>query len=107
VIATTIALARHQTMAPLLILTVDAIGISFFLALILVSAGLINRVLISWLVAFVAMTITLVSEWSATGHVAAAFGIVAVLISSLAAIASLSLLSRRVLLSPLNFEIQS
>ena len=107
VIATTIALVRHETMAPLLILTVDAIGISFFLALILVSAGLINRVLISWLVAFVAMTITLVSEWSATGHVAAAFGIVAVLISSLAAIASLSLLSRRVLLSPLNFEIQS
>ena len=107
VIATTIALVRHETMAPLLILTVDAIGICFFLALILVSAGLINRVLLSWLVAFGAMTIALLSEWSATGHIAADFGIVAVLISSCAAIASLSLLSRRVLLSPLNFEIQS
>jgi len=53
------------------------------------------------------MTIALLSEWSATGHIAADFGIVAVLISSCAAIASLSLLSRRVLLSPLNFEIQS
>jgi hypothetical protein len=107
VIATTIALFRHETMAPLLILTVDAIGISFFLALILVSSGLINRVLLAWLAALGAMTVSLVSEWSATGHVAADFGIVAVLISSCAAIATLSLLSRRVLLSPLNFEIQS
>jgi hypothetical protein len=107
VIATTIALYRHETMAPLLILTVDAIGICFFLALILVSAGLINRVLLSWLVALIAIAIALVSDWSATGHVAADFGIVAVLLSAFAAIASLSLLSRRVLLSPLNFEIQS
>jgi hypothetical protein len=107
VIATVIALARHETMAPLLILTVDAVGISFFLALILVSSGLINRVLISWLVALCAMTIALVSEWSVTGHVAADFGIVSCLIAAFAAIGSLSFLSRRVLLSPLNFEIQS
>ena len=107
VIATTIALFRHETMAPLLILTVDSIGICFFLALILVSAGLINRVLLSWLVAFGAMAVALLSEWSATGHVAADFGIESVLLSACAAIASLSFLSRRVLLSPLNFEIQS
>jgi len=107
VVATTIALYRHETMAPLLILTVDAIGICFFLALILVSAGLINRVLLSWLVALIAIAVALLSDWSATGHVAADFGIVSVLIAAFAAIASLSLLSRRVLLSPLNFEIQS
>jgi hypothetical protein len=107
VVATTIALYRDETMAPLLILTVDAIGICFFLALILVSAGLINRVLLSWLVALIAIAIALLSDWAATGHVAADFGIVSVLLSAFAAIASLSLLSRRVLLSPLNFEIQS
>ncbi len=106
-IATTIALVRHETMAPLLILTVDAIGITFFLALIMVSAGLINRVLLSWLVALAAISVALVSDWASTGHVAADFGIVSVLIASFAAIASLALLSRSVLLSPLNFEIQS
>ena len=70
-IATTIALVRHETMAPLLILTVDAIGITFFLALIMVSAGLINRVLLSWLVALAAIAVALVTEWVVTGHVAA------------------------------------
>jgi len=51
VIATTIALFRHETMAPLLILTVDSIGICFFLASSW-SRPADQPVLLSWLVAF-------------------------------------------------------
>jgi hypothetical protein len=107
VAATIIALARHETMAPLLILTVDTIGTSFFLALIFVSAGLINRVLLAWVVTFFVMGAIMIVSWVASGHVSADLGIVSVLASSCCAIGTLTLLSRRVLLSPLNYEIQS
>ena len=107
-IATTIALVRHETMAPLL----DPDGRRHRDHLLPGADHGVGRThqprLLSWLVALAAIAVALVSDWASTGHVAADFGIVSVLIASFAAIAvALALLSRSVLLSPLNFEIQS
>jgi hypothetical protein len=102
-----VAIVRHVAMAPLLILTVDALGISFFLALIFVSAGLIDRVLHAWLITFVVMGATLLSDFLSTGHVAADIGILSVLLASSAAIVMFTTLARSELTSPFTYESRS
>ncbi len=106
-VALTVALLRHLSTAPLLIFTVDGIGISFFLALIFVSAGLIDQVLFAWLVAFAVLAATLGLIWMTTGHLAADLGILAVLMAAVAALAVLAVRSREVFGSPLTYMGQS
>jgi hypothetical protein len=102
-----VAAVRHVAMAPLLILTVDALGISFFLALIFVSAGFIDRVLRAWLVTFFVMVSTLLADFISTGHVASDVGILAVLLASSAAIVTFIVLARGGLTSPFTYESRS
>jgi hypothetical protein len=103
IVALLVALLRNLSTAPLLIFTVDGIGISFFLALIFVSAGLIDQVLLAWLVAFAVLGATLALIRITTGHLAADLGISAVLIAAAAALAMLALRSRAVFSSPLTY----
>jgi len=104
-IALVIALIRNLTATPLLLLTVDAIGGAFFLALIFVSIGMIDRVLFAWLVTFAVMVATLLISWATTAHVAPDVGLLSVLFGASSGIVTLALLSRRVICSPLNYEI--
>jgi|SRR3984885_11321259 len=94
---------RHTAMAPLLLGTVDALGICFFLALLLVSSGQINRVLITWGATFAVLGATVAITWVVSGHVTATAGIAALLLAVTIAIVTLAGLSRRVLSSPLSY----
>lgn len=94
---------RHTAMAPLLLGTVDALGICFFLALLLVSSGQINRVLITWGATFAVLGATVAITWVVSGHVTATAGIAALLLAVTVAIVTLAGLSRRVLSSPLSY----
>jgi len=107
VAALLVALLHNLSTAPLLIFTVDGIGISFFLALIFVSAGLIDQVLLAWLVAFAVLVATLVLVRMTTGHLAADLGILAVLLAAAAALVVLAVGSREVFSSPLTYLGQS
>jgi hypothetical protein len=107
VAALLVALLHNLSTAPLLIFTVDGIGISFFLALIFVSAGLIDQVLLAWLVAFAVLAATLVLVRMTTGHLAADLGILAVLLAAAAALVVLAVGSREVFSSPLTYLGQS
>jgi hypothetical protein len=93
----------HTVMAPLLLGTVDALGVSFFLALLLASSGQINRVLVAWGATFAVLGATLLITWAASGRVSATAGISALLLAVVVAIITLAGLSRHVLSSPLSY----
>jgi hypothetical protein len=102
-----LAIAGHVTVAPMLVASIDALGISFFLALILVSAGLINSVLVGWALTFGVMTATFVGSYVERGQVTSDTGLLAVLLGSTTGILTLAVLSHNVLSSPLTYEAKS
>jgi hypothetical protein len=101
------AIVGNITVAPMLVAAIDALGISFFLALILVSAGLINSVLVGWALTFGVMTATFVGAYVDEGHITSDAGLLAVLLGSATGVVTLALLSRSVLSSPLTYEAKS
>ena len=105
-LAVVIALAASWAQAPLLIGTVDLVGLSFFLALILAAADQINRVLIAWAATFASLAAALGIVRLSTGSLSATAGIVCVALSAGVAVAVLSVLSRSVLTSPLTYQAQ-
>jgi hypothetical protein len=107
VVATAIALSASLELAPLLIGTVDLLGLAFFLALILAATEQINRVLIAWAVAFGSLGLSLLTVRLSTGSVTGAVGVGCVALSACLTIAVLSVLSRSVLTSPLLYQAQS
>ena len=102
-----LAIVGNITVAPMLVASIDALGISFFLALILVSAGLINSVLTGWALTFGVMAATFVTAYVEKGHVTSDAGLLAVLLGSSTGIVTLAFLSRNVLSSPLTYEAKS
>jgi hypothetical protein len=101
------AILGHITVAPLLVVAIDALGISFFLALILVSAGLIDLVLWGWVFTFVITAGTLFVAYVLKEQVTSDAGLLAVLLGSTSGITTLAILSRKVLSSPLTYEAKS
>jgi hypothetical protein len=102
-----VAIAGNVTVAPMLVASIDALGISFFLALILVSAGLINSVLVGWALTFGVMAATFVGSYVEKGQITSDAGLLAVLLGSTTGILTLAVLSRNVLSSPLTYEAKS
>ncbi len=98
------ALLGHIKVAPMLVASIDALGISFFLALILVSAGLIGSVLVGWSITFAVLAATLTGAYVAKGVVTSDAGLLAVLLAAGSGIVTLAFLSRKVLSSPLTYE---
>lgn len=103
VVALLIAWLRHLANPTLLITTIDIIGVCFFLALILIGAGLVNRVLVAWSAALIAFVSSVSLLRALTGHLTPDDGVVAVLGSAAVAIVALSVLARGALTSPLTY----
>ena len=101
-----IAYVKNLSSAPILVLAVDLIGVTFFVALIFVSAGLVNRVLMAWSITFAFLGVELLSIWLYVGGLPANDGITATIAASAVGIVTLTVLARHVLNSPLNFDAQ-
>jgi len=100
-----IVIGRHQHAAsvPLLLASVGAIGISFFLALLLASSGWIDLVLECWVIAFAVLVAVLSTIYGVRSHITPVSGLIALLAAAGTAILILSVLSRRALASPLSY----
>ncbi len=95
--------SRHAAYVPLLIGTVGALGVCFFLALLLASAGRINLVLACWAATFGLLAVELVAIGVLRGHVTPLAGLVALLAATASSIVLLSVVSSRALISPLSY----
>ncbi len=96
-----IADARHAVMVPLLLAAVGTLGVLFFLALLVESAGHIKMVLAIWGATFAVLGTILAVNRPAHGHITAATGITALLCATGMAVVVLAVLACRVLTSPL------
>jgi hypothetical protein len=94
---------RHASSVPLLLASVGAIGISFFLALLLASSGWIDLVLECWVVAFAVLVAVLSTVYGVDGQITPVAGLIALLAASGTAILFLSVVSARALASPLSY----
>ena len=94
---------RHGTSVPLLFGTVGALGVSFFLALLLASSGRVDLVLVCWAVTFAVLAGALSIAFVRAGHVGPTAGLADLLTATVASIILLSVLSSRVLTSPLSY----
>ncbi|MGD0394832.1 MAG: hypothetical protein ABSC41_19575 [Acidimicrobiales bacterium] len=94
---------RHDSMVTLLVASVAAIGVSFFLALLLASSGQINPVLVSFGATLVVFVVTLAAVHATRGHITLAVGLITLLLSTVTAIVLLSISALRVLPSPFNY----
>jgi hypothetical protein len=88
---------------PLLLVAVGALGIAFFMALLLTCSGRISMVLRCWLVTFAVLAGALVSFWQLAGHVTALDGLLSVLIATASAIVLFVTSARPVLVSPFSY----
>ena len=90
-------------MVPLFLGAIGALGIAFFLALMLASSDQINLVLVCWAATFVVLGACLVAVRVHYGHIAPLAGITSLLIACSVAIVILAAMSRRLLTSPLSY----
>ncbi len=95
--------ALHSSMVPLLLAAVGALGVSFFLALLLGSTGRIDLVLICWAATFAILSAALAGTEIIRSHITPWAGLIALLVSIGAAIVIMAVLARRVLISPLSY----
>ena len=93
----------HASMVPLLLAAVGALGLSFFLALLLGSTGRIDLVLTCWAATFAILSATLAGTEVIWSHITPWAGLTALLVSIGAAIVIMAVLARRVLMSPLSY----
>ncbi|HEY4946850.1 MAG TPA: hypothetical protein VII19_03055 [Acidimicrobiales bacterium] len=103
VVGVVIGSARHASMVPLLLAAVGALGVSFFLALLLGTTGRISLVLACWGATFAILGATLAATEVVRGHITPSAGFTALLVSTGASIVIMAALSRRVLMSPLSY----
>ncbi len=94
---------RHDSLVTLLVASVSAIGVSFFLALLLASSGQINPVLMSFGATLVVFVASLAVAHATRGHITLAVGLITLLVSTGTAIVLLSISALRVLPSPFNY----
>ncbi len=88
---------------PILLASVGALGIAFFLALLLASSGRVNLVLLGWGVSLGLLAALASVVFSAHHRIAPLTGLTMLLAAAGTAILMLSLLSIRVLGSPLSY----
>ncbi len=98
-----IGYARDASYVPILLACVGALGIAFFLALLLATSGRVDLVLASWAASFTVLAGLLSAAYVDHRHIAPLTGLDALLAASGTAILLLSLLSSRVLISPLSY----
>jgi hypothetical protein len=103
VVGVVIGYSRHAIAVPLLVGCVGALGLSFFLALVLASSGQINLVLVCWAATFTVLGVVLASTYAIRSHITPVAGLTALLVATLVSIVLFSLLSSRVLTSPLSY----
>jgi hypothetical protein len=95
--------ARGASYVPILLACVGALGVAFFLALLLATSGRVDLVLASWGASFTVLALLLAAAYVDHNHIAPLTGLDALLVASGTAILLLSLLSSRVLISPLSY----
>jgi hypothetical protein len=103
VIGTIIGYNRHAADIPVLVGSVAALGVSFFLALLLVSSGRITLVLLCWAATLAALAAELGVTFAISNHITPVAGLTALLGATVASIVLFSVLSSRVLTSPLSY----
>jgi hypothetical protein len=103
VVGVVIGDSRQAIGVPLLVGCVGALGLSFFLALVLASSGQIDLVLVCWAATFVALGLALATTYALGSHITALAGLTALLVATGASIVIFAWLSSRVLTSPLSY----
>jgi hypothetical protein len=98
-----IAFRRHGAGVPLLFGTVGALGVSFFLALILAASGRVDLVLVCWAATFTVLLGALSIVFVVASHISPTAGLTSLLVAMGTSIVILSVLSNRVLTSPLSY----
>jgi hypothetical protein len=86
-----------------LLASIGALGVAFFVALLLACAGRVSLVLRCWGVTFIAFGVALVSEQQLHGHITPVYGLVSLLVATGTAIVLFLVLARSVLASPLSY----
>ena len=94
---------HHLPEVPLLLASVGALGITFFMALLLACSGRINLVLRCWAVTFVVLGAALAIAQQLRGHLAPMDGLLSLLVATGTAIVLFLVLARSVLASPLSY----
>jgi hypothetical protein len=103
VIGATIGYSRHAADVPVLIGSVAALGLSFFLALLLASSGRITLVLLCWTATLGVLAVELAAIFAVQSRITPVAGLAALLVATVASIVLFSALSSRVLTSPLSY----
>ena len=98
-----IAHERSASNVPLLVASIGSVGVALFLALIVVSAGQINLVLVCWGATFTAFAVLVGTMAVISGHVAPVAGIASLLATTVLANVILTTQAWRVLASPINY----
>jgi hypothetical protein len=94
---------HHLPEVPLLIASVDALGVAFFMALLLACAGRINLVLRCWAATFIVLGAALITDQQIRGHITPMDGLISLLVATGTAIVLFLVLARTVLASPLSY----
>ncbi len=88
---------------PLLLAAVGALGIAFFMALLLACSGRITLVLRCWAATFVVLAAALVTDQQLRGHISPMDGLLSLLVATGTAIVLFLVLARPVLASPFSY----
>jgi hypothetical protein len=94
---------RHASSVPLLLVSVGALGVAFFMALLLACSGRITLVLRCWAVTFAVLAAALTADQQFRGHISPMDGLLSVLVATGTAIVLFLLLARPVLASPFSY----
>ncbi len=94
---------HHLPEVPLLLASVGALGVAFFMALLLACAGRINLVLRCWAATFVVLGGALIADQQVLGHITPMDGLISLLVATGTAIVLFLVLARTVLASPLSY----
>jgi hypothetical protein len=94
---------RHASSLPLLLVSVGALGVAFFMALLLACSGRITLVLRCWTATFGVLAAALIADQLLRGHIAPTDGLLSVLMATGAAIVLFLLSARSVLASPFSY----
>jgi hypothetical protein len=103
VVCLVIGRLHHAAGVPLLLASVGALGVAFFMALLLACSGRINLVLRCWAGTFVMLAAALITDQLLCGHVAPTDGLLSVLVATVAAIVLFLVTARPVLASPFSY----
>jgi hypothetical protein len=94
---------RHAADVPLLLVAVGALGVAFFMALLLACSGRITLVLRCWGVTFIVLSAALVADQQVRGHISPMDGLLSLLAATGTAIVLFLVMARPVLASPFSY----